>query len=188
MLARAISRTQRPLTRIEFDQLVEAGVFENERVELVRGEVVEMSPIGPDHCDVVEVLTEVLVPALKGRARTRVQSAFAASDDSEPQPDLLIVDGRIPRGQHRHPDAALLAIEVAESSLKYDRTVKAKLYAEAGIKEYWVFDVSRGAVEVFSCLRDGAYQEIQHYSRHETIHLSDFPDVAVVLSDVFPSP
>jgi Uma2 family endonuclease len=174
------------MTRIEFDQLVMDGVFEDERVELVRGEVVEMAPIGPDHCDGVEVLTEMLVWALKDRARVRVQLSFAASDDSEPQPDVLIVDRRVPRGSHQHPDTALLAIEVAESSLKYDRTVKAELYAEAGIPEYWVVNVSRGVLEVFTRLRDGRYEDVRTHARDETIHLTAFPDVAVRVADLFP--
>jgi Uma2 family endonuclease len=185
-MEQAISEALRPLKRVEFDQLANVGAFENERVELVRGVLVEMAPIGPDHCDVVELLNELLMPALKGRARVRVQLAFAASDESEPQPDILILGREVPRGVHRHPESALLAIEVAESSLKFDRTVKARLYAEAGIPEYWVFDVPHATVEIFTCLRDGKYREISRHSRSEVLRLSAFPDVEVPLAEVFP--
>jgi len=186
MMEAAISETLRPLKRVEFDRLAEAGVFEGERVELVRGVLVEMAPIGPDHDDVVEVLTEVFVPALKGRARVRVQSSFAASEDSEPQPDLLVVDKSVPRGVHEHPSQALLAIEVAESSLRFDREVKARVYAEAGIPEYWIFDVAHRSVEVYAVPVAGRYTEVRTVSADEMLSPRAFPDVAVPLGQVFP--
>ena len=102
----------RPLRRAEFDKLVAAGAFDDERIELLDGVLVPMSPIGPPHSSAVDALTEILVVALQGRARVRVQNPFAASDISEPQPDLLVVA----RGDYRadHPRTAHLAIEVAE--------------------------------------------------------------------------
>lgn len=184
MMEPAISEALRPLSRQEYDRLVAMGLFENERVELVRGVVVEMAPIGADHCDVVEVLTELLVPALKGRARVRVQSSFAASDDSEPEPDVLVVDKAVPRGVHEHPASALLAIEVAESSQRFDRDVKARLYAEAGIPEYWIVDVVHRVVEVFREPSKGRYLEVSKHAAG-VLNPRAFPDVAVPLADLF---
>ena len=112
--------------------------------------------------------------------------SFAASDDSEPQPDLMIVDKQVPRGLHRHPGTALLAIEVAESSLRFDRKVKAALYAEAGIPEYWLFDVVHRLVEVYSRPVKGKYQRMSKHSGDDVLSPRAFPDVEVPLAKVFP--
>jgi len=105
----------RPLRRIEYEVLVEQGMFgEGEHVQLLDGELVEMSPQGAAHAAVVESLTELLVPALLGKARVRVQLPFAAGDASEPEPDVAVVSAATTR--HRHPDSALLVIEVADIS------------------------------------------------------------------------
>lgn len=186
MMQAVLSETFRPLKRVEFDQLAAAGAFERERVELVRGVLVEMAPIGPDHDDVVEVLNELLMPALVGRARIRVRSSFAASDDSEPLPDLLLVEAHVPRGVHRHPSTALLAIEVAENSLRFDRKVKAALYAEAGVPEYWLIDLVHRAVEVYSRPVKGKYQRTSKHSGADVLRPRAFPDVEVPLARVFP--
>jgi Uma2 family endonuclease len=112
-------------------------MFEHERVELIRGMVLTMSPIGPAHADPIDVLTRRLVLAMGDRAVVRVQQPFAASDDSEPEPDLALV----PPGRYAadHPRQARLVIEVAQSSLTYDRETKAPLYAESGVPEYWTW-------------------------------------------------
>lgn len=127
----------RPLRRIEYEVLVEQGMFgEGEHVQLLDGELVEMSPQGAAHAAVVESLTELLVPALLGKARVRVQLPFAAGDASEPEPDVAVVSAATTR--HRHPDSALLVIEVAEISLSVDLGRKARIYAQARVTEYWV--------------------------------------------------
>jgi Uma2 family endonuclease len=176
----------RRLTRAEFDQLVDAGAFMDERVELVRGVLVEMSPIGEDHCQAVEILNELFTPKLVGRARVRVQMALAASDESEPQPDMLIVHRKYKRGTGDHPAKAVLAIEVASSSLHYDRSVKAALYAESGVPEYWLVDVVHRAVEVYSRPVKGKYQRMTTHAGREVISPRAFPDVTVRVAALFP--
>src|SRR6185369_9765060 len=110
--------------RAEYDQLVAMGVFDNEKVELIKGFIVRMSPTGVPHASVVQALNELFVLALvpSGRASIRIQSPFAASDDSEPEPDVAV----LPPGPYRddHPKAAFLVIEVSESSPRYDRGEK----------------------------------------------------------------
>lgn len=130
---------QRPLRREEYDRLVEQGCFEDERVELLHGMLITMSPQGPRHATVIENLTMLLVPAVLGRARVRVQSPLAASDDSEPEPDLsMVAPGPRPHG---HPHTALLVVEVAETSLAKDRQIKAGIYVACGVPEYWVVNL-----------------------------------------------
>lgn len=157
-------------------------MFEGERVELLYGMVVTMSPHGPPHDSAVEELTELLVRALAGRARVRIQSAFAASDGSEPEPDVAVV----PKGAHHqgHPTEAWLIIEVAESSLKKDRGLKAQLYAESGVPEYWVVNLPDRLIEVHSEIVGGAYARVTPYRPGDSVPLLQFPDVQVPVSDV----
>lgn len=135
-----------PLRRVtvsEFFRMGEAGLIaESERVELLRGAIVEMAPPSPDHDWVVEWLNMRLVPlAIEAGLSVRVQSALVFEElDSVPMPDLVIV-GRRSRAENRHPTSALVAIEASVSSLRLDRRLKAGLYAEAAIPEYWVVDV-----------------------------------------------
>src|SRR5882672_8068853 len=117
----------RPFRRAEYDRLVELGVFEGERVELLDGLIVRISPHGPRHDGTIDLLVEELSRQLGERARVRVQSAFIAGDQSEPEPDIAVV----PRADYRveHPRRAYLLVEIAESSLERDRGAKALLYA-----------------------------------------------------------
>ena len=137
----------RPLKRSEYDRLVAMGAFADERIELLYGTLVAMSPQDPGHTSPIGVLNMLLVPALVGRALVRVQSPLIACDESEPEPDVAVV----PLGSYRtaHPDRAQLVIEVALSSMKKDRLVKAPLYASSGFEEYWLVDVAAGAVSSF---------------------------------------
>lgn len=173
----------RPLKRSEYDRLVAMGAFEDERVELLYGTLVAMSPQDPGHTSPIGQLTMLLVPALVGRALVRVQAPLVAADESEPEPDLAIV----PIGDYRgaHPDCAHLVIEVAVSSAKKDRLVKAPLYCGSGFTEYWLVDVARGRIEVYRDPSPGGYRLTTDHGPGETIHIEAFPDVAVRVDDVF---
>lgn len=155
----------RPLRRAEYDRLVADGVFDGEKIELLAGYLVRMSPSDGEHAEAITRLMEHLVPLLVGRTRVRVQLPFAASDDSEPEPDVALV----PLGTYRadHPAAAVLVIEVSNSSLRLDRGLKAEIYARAGVPEYWIVDLKSEAVEVRREPRGG------RYTRLETLGLGD---------------
>jgi Uma2 family endonuclease len=174
--------TMRPLSRAEYERLVAIGMFEDERVELLYGAVVEMSPKGPAHESALERLLELFVRALVPRATVRVQSAFAASDSSEPEPDLVIVPRR--SYETAHPSEAFLVVEVSQSSLGKDRGVKARVYAESGVPEYWVVNVVDGVIERHTAPRDGRYETVATHRRGERIALVCFPDVVVAVADV----
>lgn len=173
----------RPLKRSEYDRLVAMGAFEDERVELLYGTLVAMSPQDPGHTSPIGQLTMLLVPALVGRALVRVQSPFIAADESEPEQDLTIV----PLGDYRkgHPDRAHLVIEVALSSTKKDRLVKAPLYASSSVGEYWLVDVAASRIEVYRSASGGRFQQWSDYGLEATIAMEAFPDVAVRVADVF---
>lgn len=172
----------RRLTRAEYDRIVAIGVLGEDRVELLRGVIVAMSPNDPPHASAVELLTDILVPALAGRARVRIQLPLLAADDSEPEPDVAVV----PIGDYsrQHPDKALLVVEVAASSLRKDRMVKGPLYAASGFAEYWVVDVGGGVVEVHRGPSGQAWQSITRHGQGEVLHLEAFPDVTVAVSAV----
>jgi hypothetical protein len=176
--------TLRPLSRVEYDRLVELGLFEDERVELLYGVLVSMSPQGPAHNEVIDRLTEFLVPALLGRARVRIQGAFAASEDSQPEPDVAV----FPRDNYReaHPTQALLVIEVADSSLGKDRGIKKELYAAAGVPEYWIVNLEERVVEVYSRLENGLYTEAHVKGPHNTLSPLAFPDLCLRVADLLP--
>ncbi|MGE0709092.1 MAG: Uma2 family endonuclease [Planctomycetota bacterium] len=175
--------TLRPISRREFDRMVAMGLFdEDERIELLHGLLVQMSPIGPKHNYVVRRLTEGLVLALHGRATVSPQCSFAASDDSEPLPDMAV----LPLGDSKteHPTQALLVIEVADSSLRKDRTIKRELYAAAQVLEYWVVNLQDDLIEVFREPRDGQYTSVRSEGLGSSIALAAFPDVVVQVSDL----
>ncbi|MBI4955042.1 MAG: Uma2 family endonuclease [Myxococcales bacterium] len=170
------------MRRCEYEQIVAAGVLGDDRVELLYGTIVAMSPHGPEHDDRLGELAERLIAALGSRAKVRVQSAFAASDGSEPEPDLAVV----PRRSYRdaHPSDAWLIVEVADASLRKDRGPKARLYAESGVEEYWVVNLVDRAIELHAEPRDGTYALVTVHRPGETIALRRFPDVAMAVGDV----
>ncbi|HVW27182.1 MAG TPA: Uma2 family endonuclease [Polyangiaceae bacterium] len=178
----SVSENVRLLRRVEYDKLVDLGVFEDERIELLEGELVYMSPIGARHCSAVQKLTELLVLALHGRAVIRPQLPLAASDFSEPEPDLLVAP--LDEYDTAHPCGAHLVIEVAESSLAKDRGIKRRIYAENGVPEYWIVNVVARTIEVYSQPSNGAYAHMVEYTRGDSITLAEFPDVRVRVLDI----
>ncbi len=173
----------RRLTRAEYGRMVRLGFFGDEHLELLRGMVVAMAPIGPPHRTVVDILNEMLVIALQGRALVSVQNPFAAADESEPEPDLAVV----PPGKYRedHPHHAFLLIEVADSSLEADRDVKGPLYAASNVPEYWIVNLVDQVVEVYTDPVSERYRTVRTAGRGETLHPAAFPDVAVAVSALF---
>jgi Uma2 family endonuclease len=173
----------RPLKRVEFERLIEAGVFgEDEKIELLDGVLVEMSPQDPAHAGTVERLAEALFRAASAQASVRVQLPFAASDDSLPEPDVALVA----RADHRgaHPRTAFLVAEVSIDSLRKDRGLKADLYARAGVPEYWVVNVAQALVERHTSPLGGRYSNVEAVSPGRTIRLVALPAVEISVSDV----
>ena len=182
MASASTAEVIRPLRRVEYDQLIALGAFEDEKIELLDGEMVAMSPIGVGHNSAVQKLNELLVLALSGRASVRCQSSFAASELSEPEPDFAIV----PRGDYDldHPSQAHLIIEVAESSLVKDRGRKLRLYASCQVPEYWVVNLVERCIEVYREVEGGSYAHVERYERGQSVHLLAFSDVSIAVSDV----
>jgi Uma2 family endonuclease len=170
----------RPLRRAEYEVLVEQGAFDpDERIQLLDGELVEMSPQDEPHALIVESLTERLTPALVGRARVRVQLPFGAGEHSEPEPDIAVVPADEPRG--RRPERALLVIEVSDSTLRLDLVRKARIYAAAGVPVYWVIDVAGGVVHVHTDPTAAGYTTVKQHAADERL---DACGVTLALQDL----
>jgi Uma2 family endonuclease len=172
----------RPLSRHEYDRLVELDYFQNERIELLRGMLVTMSPQKWPHSAAVEFFTEQLILQLAGRYAVRPQLPFVADDWSEPEPDLAVCLKDPTRRDH--PSELLLLIEVAETSLRIDRGVKRAIYAESGVPEYWIVDVNQLTVEVYTLPVDGSYTSVQALRDGDVLRPTLLPDVKIAVADV----
>lgn len=147
-------------SRAEYERMVEAGIFgPDDRLELLDGEIIDMSPQKSRHATAVTLLGELLRRAFGTKATVRLQLPFVLGDQSEPEPDVAVVPG-IPRDySDAHPACALLIVEVSDTTLDYDRNRKAKAYARAGIPEYWILDLSAQTLEVYRSPDDDGYAE-----------------------------
>jgi len=187
-MAVEVERGRRLFTVEEYHRMGEAGILKpTDRVELIRGEIVEMSPIGHRHAAFVDNLLQLLVTRLAGRAIVSVQNPVRLSDISEPQPDLKLLRHRV----IPYKDAAaegedvLLLIEVAETSMRYDRTTKLRLYAEAGIREYWVVDCAAETIEIHRSPEESVYRAVTRVTSGGAVSPEAFPDVLLTLIEVF---
>ena len=128
--------------------MADAGLFVGRRVELIRGEVIEMTPQNGPHATAVGLVDDALRRVLRDTHHVRCQMPLALADGSAPEPDIAVVPGSRRDFEEQHPTSAELVVEVADSSLAYDRSSKASVYAEAGISEYWIVDLEHGRLEV----------------------------------------
>lgn len=173
---------RRLITTEEYHRMADAGILtEDDRVELIEGELVTMSPIGSDHTGMVNWLTRTLVLAVGDRAIVSVQNPVRLNSRSEPQPDFALLRPRPDdyRSVTPAPDDVLLIIEIANSSLNYDRTVKRPLYARSGIPEFWIVDLSGQEVEVCRGLADGAYRAVVRVGRGGALEPHLLPGVVI---------
>ncbi|HFA51348.1 MAG TPA: Uma2 family endonuclease [Bacteroidetes bacterium] len=146
----------------EYYKMADVGIIKpTDRVELIKGEIIKMSPIRSLHSSVVDDLHGIFVSALKREFITKSQNPIHINRFSEPEPDVFVVKYRKDKSRRRHPrpDEVLLLIEVADTSLRYDREIKKPLYAEAYIQEYWIVNLIDQQIEIFRNPQDGEYQE-----------------------------
>jgi Uma2 family endonuclease len=187
-MAVEVERARRLFTVDEYHRMAEAGVFRpDERVELIDGEIVEMSPIGRRHANCVNNLNRLLVTRLGERAIVSPQNPVQISVRSEPQPDLAVLRRREVsyKDEDTTADDVLLLIEVADTSITYDRTVKLRLYATVGIPEYWVVDAAAEEIEVYRSPESGRYRETARLSMDRSVSLLALPDVTLAVPDIF---
>jgi len=135
--------------RAEYERLVDLGVFRNEPLELIGGQLVVAEPQGAYHAGVITKVDYALRAVLPPGWIVRLQAPVSLDEESEPEPDLVVVRGRPGDYLQSHPARPLLAVEVAESSLEFDREGKGSLYARAGIEDYWIVNLVDRVLEVY---------------------------------------
>lgn len=177
-------------SRAEYDRMIEAGVFEpGERIELIDGEIVTMTPQNGPHAMAVRLAQRALEATFGSHYDVRSQLPLALGRKSEPEPDVAVVVGS-PRDYPRHPTTALLVIEIADTSLGYDRKTKGPLYARAGIAEYWIVNLVDGIVEVYRepVAADGgwAYRLISRHGIGDTVAPLAGPGATIPIVDLLP--
>ena len=172
-----------------YHRMAAADVFGPEdRVELLRGELVAMAPIGQDHAGTVNRLTYALVMAFGVRAIVSVQNPVRLDNESEPQPDFAVFRPRedfYTTGTVPGPADTLLLIEVADSSVLTDRAMKLPLYAEARVPELWIIDLKRRVLECYRGPDGERYTELRTYGPDDSISLALAPEVSLSLRQVF---
>jgi len=164
----------------EYRRMGEAGIFEeDDRVELIHGQIVQMSPIGPRHAACVNRLLALFAPLLPEGATLSVQNPVVLDLHDEPQPDLVLLRFRADGYQAAlpRPDDVLLVIEVADTTPAYDRNIKAPLYATAGIAEYWLVNLAGGAIEIHRGPRVDRYADVRPAGRGTTTSPLAFPEL-----------
>jgi len=147
----AVQLAKRLLSVEHYHKMGELEMLPKRGVELINGEIINMSPIGSSHAGMVDKLKDLLVLQLFGKAIVRVQSPVGIDDLSEPEPDIAIVKFRPDYYKNKHPQSkdVWVVIEVAKSSLAYDRESKLPLYAASGIPEYWIVDIQKQRIEIY---------------------------------------
>jgi Uma2 family endonuclease len=178
----------RRFTLEEYHQLLHVGVLkEDEHVELLEGLIVDMTPQGRPRALVISRLNRFLSRALGEVYSVRPQLPLSLSPDSEPEPDLAIVTREEEESAEDHPRTALLVVEVSVDSLRVDRLIKGRVYARAGIPEYWVVDVTSRVVEVYTApaTGEGRYLSLRTLSGDETLSLSVLPGLALRIAELF---
>jgi Uma2 family endonuclease len=173
----------RSLKRSEYDRMIELGLFQDERVELILGVLVKMSPQLAPHASTVQKLTQLLIMRLQGRFTLRVQSPLALSDDTEPEPDVAVV--ALGDYEAEHPSTALLIVEVSDTTLQKDRA-KAAVYASAGIGEYWIVNLNARTVELCSSPDGDRYAEVRTLRAGDTLRPAALVDVAIAVAEILP--
>jgi Uma2 family endonuclease len=180
--------SRRLFTVDEYHRMAEAGIFHpDERVELIEGEIVEMSPIGPRHAGCVINATRLFITRLGDRIVLSPQNPVVIRPRSEPQPDLLLLRPRTISYSREHPtpEDVALAVEVADTTVRFDRVVKARLYARARIAEFWLLLPNDMTVEIHRAPGPDGYGRVTQHGFDQTVSALVFPDVGFAVSDFF---
>ena len=186
--------TRRKFTIDEYHKLVDLGLFtENDRIELIRGEIIEMAPKRTPHSVCNSILFGELYRLLYDRANVRGREPITLFANSEPEPDVVIARKKDDNYLSAHPTAEdiILVIEISDSTLKYDRETKLSLYAEAGVNNYWIVNLVENHLEVYtnpfsSDSNKFGYRNKSIILPNENIEVPNFPNFILELNSIFP--
>jgi len=174
-------------TRTEFEQLASTGIFDpEERLELLDGEIFQITPQSSWHATCVRMVEEALRTIYKRGYDIRVQMPLAIDPRSLPEPDVAVVTGSFRDYRNAHPTTAILVVEVSDSSFTHDKERKRPRYARAGIPEYWILNLSDYCVEVYQDPVGGDYGLHTIFQPEASITLVSHPDVVIAVADLLP--
>jgi Uma2 family endonuclease len=179
---------RRLITVAEYQLMGKVGILdEDDRVELLEGQLVKMNDIGPRHALAVDALNEILVTVFAGRATVRVQNPVTLDGISGPQPDFAVVTRRWFGYPNTHPGPAdiFLLIEIADSSFKIDSGAKLEIYAKAGIREFWIVDLNSDIVRVHRKPSGITYESVKTVYPSETLEVESLPGVTFPAATIF---
>jgi Uma2 family endonuclease len=176
------------LTVDEYHRMGEAGILRQvDRVELIEGEIIDISPIGSDHAGTVNYLNQVLFAALQEKAIISTQNPIILNNRNEPEPDIVLLKPRddFYRQSHPTPTDVLLIIEVADTSLRYDREIKIPLYARHNIPEVWLIDLENNQLTKFFSPNNSQYETSNIVTDHSQVSIQELPDLKINLTKLF---
>ncbi len=179
----AIARKRLTVDRYE-QMAVDGDLTEDDRVELIEGEIVAMSPVGSRHFECVTTLLELIIGRKPDTVRVTMQNPIRLLDESEPEPDLTIM--RAKRYWRRIPTVSdvLVVIEVSDSTRNYDHSTKMPLYARAGVSELWIVDLMTDRVERYTEPEKGTYQQVRHFGRGGVVESATVPGLAIPVDSI----
>ncbi|MFA0768871.1 MAG: hypothetical protein OXFUSZZB_002199 [Candidatus Fervidibacter sp.] len=184
---------RRKFSKAEYYRMAELGFFNGQRVELIDGEVILMSPQEAGHATAVGLVADALQAVFTEGFTVRVQQPLDLGETYEPEPDVAVVPGQRRDYSTAHPKTAVLIVEVALSSVDYDRTVKGSLYAKAGIQEFWLLNLKERRLEVFRepvPMPDQpfgfGYKSLRIYLPEETVAPLAKPEAKIKVADLLP--
>jgi len=179
--------------RLEYERLVDLGVFEGDPIELIGGQLVVAEPKGSYHTSALGMAEYALRAVLPQGWIVRTQAPVSLDDESEPEPDLVVVPGRPADYRHGHPARPALAVEVADSSLAFDRQHKGSLYARGGLADYWIVNLVERVLEVYrdpapdaSAIYGWRYRSVTALRPPEVVVPLAFPSSPIAVADLLP--
>lgn len=187
--------TPKRFTIDEYHRLIELGFLqESDRIELIRGELMQMAAKGTPHTVCGSILCRQLDRLLGDRAVIRGQDPITLPNQSEPEPDVVVARGKDEDylAHHPYPEDIFLVIEISDSTLNYDQTTKLEVYAEAGISDYWIVNLNVRQLECYSQPYENAQGDFNYLSKqiflpHQSLPIPGFEDIVLDLSRIFPT-
>ncbi|GFZ99975.1 Uma2 family endonuclease [Okeania sp. KiyG1] len=183
----SVQLLRRLFTVDECYKMLEAGILtENERLEIIRGEIIKMSPITPPHAARVSCLSELFILGLAKTVTVRVKNPVRLNNNSETLPDIALLQQRpsLYRTQHPQAENVFLLIEVSDTTIKYDREVKVPLYAENNIVEVWLVNLTEECLEVYRQPTANGYEIVQTFQRGENVTIQALPNVTFTVDEI----
>lgn len=183
----SIRVSKRLITAEEYHKMAEVGILQERGLELINGEIIKMTPIGSRHLSCVNLLNEILVEKLGRKVIVSVQNPVRLNEYNEPEPDISILERTEDRYASQLPTAedVMLVIEVADSSIDYDRDVKLPIYAENGIPEYWLINLNQKEIEAYREPAGNAYR-LRELLRSGDLIKAQSVDLEIPVKNIFP--